>query len=357
VKLRVAAAALLLTFASTFAQNDFLGDRTAEEVIAQYAEGEVAVFVEPALNIGDNAPALSVTEFVKGAPIDRFEEGKVYLIDFWATWCGPCIRAMPHLSDLQDEFSGEGLQIIAVDIWENKQTPDGPEPIVGDERSELVKGFVKKHDKNMRYTVAIDGDQTLEDEWMKSSGQTSIPTAMIVDRDGKLAWIGSGNDPKMNFYLETILDGEHDLAEMRKARNKELHRKQNSDMIRGLFQTAGKLMSEGDEDEALALMAAMSKAHFEDNAMGLNALAWNLVDREDVSKKSAKLAKMMATQASELGDWKDANVLDTLGWANHHLGDHAEAIRIETLAIKHATEDDQRAEFVKVLKKFEKAAE
>lgn len=356
MKLRVAAAALLLTSASAFAQNDFLGDRTAEEVIAEYAE-QAAPFVEPELNIGDDAPDLSVTEFVKGAPVDGFEDGKVYLIDFWATWCGPCIRAMPHVSDLQDEYSGDGLQVIGVDIWESKRTPDGPEPIVGDERSELVKGFVEKHDENMRYTVAIDGEQKLEREWMKPSGQNGIPTAMIVDRDGKLAWIGYGNDPKMNFYLETILDGEHDLVAMREARNEELRKEQSGDEIGTLFKTAGELLSDGEEDEALALMTAMSKTYFEKDAMGLNALAWNLVDREDVSKKSAKLAKMMATQASELGDWKDANVLDTLGWANHYLGDHAEAIRIETLAIKHATADDQRADFVKVLKKFKKAAE
>lgn len=357
MKLRLAAAALLLASTSALAQDSFMGDRTAEEILSEYTEGVADAFVEPELNIGDDAPKLSVTEFVKGAPVESFEKGKVYMIDFWATWCGPCIRSMPHVSDMQDEYSGDGLQVVAVDIWESKRTEDGPEPIVGDERSELVKGFVKKHDENMRYTVAIDGDQKLENEWMRPSGQNGIPTAMIIDRAGKLAWIGYGTDPMLEDHLKTILANKHDLKALRAERNEALKAEQSGDVIGNLFQTAMELLNDGDEDEALALMEAMSKTHFKKNAMGLNALAWNLVDREDVSKKSAQLSKMMATTASDLLDNKDANVLDTLGWANHYLGDHAEAIRVETLAVKMATEDEQREAMEEVLEKFKKAAE
>ena len=53
---------------------------------------------------GMAAPKLDVKEFIKGSAIDGFQAGQVYVVEFWATWCGPCIRAFPHLSELQKEL-------------------------------------------------------------------------------------------------------------------------------------------------------------------------------------------------------------------------------------------------------------
>src|SRR5262245_7970079 len=53
------------------------------------------------LTIGSPAPALKVDTWVKGDPVGGIEKGKVYVIEFWGTTCSPCIRCMPHLSDLQ----------------------------------------------------------------------------------------------------------------------------------------------------------------------------------------------------------------------------------------------------------------
>jgi thiol-disulfide isomerase/thioredoxin len=55
------------------------------------------------LAIGDNAPAISIDHWVKGEDFDTFEDGQVYVMEFWATWCGPCITTMPHLSGLHAE--------------------------------------------------------------------------------------------------------------------------------------------------------------------------------------------------------------------------------------------------------------
>ncbi len=57
------------------------------------------------LMVGDQAPALSIGNWVKGSPVKSFEPGKVYVIEFWETWCGPCIRNIPHVNEIQKEYA------------------------------------------------------------------------------------------------------------------------------------------------------------------------------------------------------------------------------------------------------------
>src|SRR4051794_37880273 len=68
----------------------------------------------PKLRVGDPAPLLKVSKWLQGKEVKRYEPGKVYVVEFWATWCGPCIGAMPHLSNLQTEFKDRGLTVIGV---------------------------------------------------------------------------------------------------------------------------------------------------------------------------------------------------------------------------------------------------
>src|SRR5215204_3612647 len=75
----------------------------------------------PSLNIGDFAPSLVVNNWVKGVPVQRFEKGMVYVLQFWATWCGPCKAAMPRLSALAREYR-DSVIIIGIDIYENEKT-------------------------------------------------------------------------------------------------------------------------------------------------------------------------------------------------------------------------------------------
>src|SRR5690349_21602113 len=76
------------------------------------------------LGIGDAAPKLEVKEFVKGEPIKALEPGSVYVVEFWATWCGPCRATIPHLTELQKKHGD--VKFIGVSVWEQDQAAVKP---------------------------------------------------------------------------------------------------------------------------------------------------------------------------------------------------------------------------------------
>ena len=91
------------------------------------------------LEVGDQAPALEIAEWVKGEKTS-LETGRVYVVEFWATWCVPCRKSIPHLTELQNDLGPEGLTIIGVST----------------EEPEKVRPFVQKQGEQMGYTVAVD---------------------------------------------------------------------------------------------------------------------------------------------------------------------------------------------------------
>lgn len=145
-------------------------------------EGEQKARPQVTLKVGDPAPAIKVDKWVKGSEVAAFEKGKPYIVEFWATWCPPCRKSIPHLTEVAQ--SNKELTVIGVASSE-RQGKDG------DRRLEVLEQFVKDKGDEMNYTVAYDADREMGREWMAAAGQGGIPTAFLVNREGKIAWIGN----------------------------------------------------------------------------------------------------------------------------------------------------------------------
>ncbi|HJQ36249.1 MAG TPA: TlpA disulfide reductase family protein [Thermoanaerobaculia bacterium] len=103
------------------------------------------------------------------APSWRGMRGHVIVIDFWATWCAPCVAAIPHLDALKNELAGEPVRFYSVTY-----EPRGK-----------AKAFLEKHP--MTTTVGIDDDLKTFTSWMA----WGIPMAYVIGRDGKIAAVAS----------------------------------------------------------------------------------------------------------------------------------------------------------------------
>ncbi len=108
-------------------------------------------------------------------------KGKVAVVEFWATWCGPCVAGIPHLNEIHDAYKGRGLVILSLT----------------DQNKVHVEEFMQN--KPMHYTVGVKS-QTAQDY-----GVSGIPHAFVVGRDGKLVWHGHPAEPDFETAIKQAL--------------------------------------------------------------------------------------------------------------------------------------------------------
>ena len=124
------------------------------------------------LKVGDVAPQFSRTD-LQGRPFD-LRRGKIVLVDFWASWCPPCIIAIPHLGQLQKKYGARGFQVVGVSM---------------DDSADITKETMRKI--RFHYPVVL-GDAKLGTLY---GGVLGLPLQFLVGADGKILAIRSGDFP------------------------------------------------------------------------------------------------------------------------------------------------------------------
>jgi thiol-disulfide isomerase/thioredoxin len=152
----------------------------------QPAAAQPAKKAEVTLKVGDPAPELKATKWLQGTEVKEFAKGHVYVVEFWATWCGPCIIMMPHMGDLQKEYKGK-----VTFIGYTSKDPNNS--------AEKVAALVEKRGPKLGYTFAYSDDRDTNDKWMRAAGRGGIPCCFVVGKDGRIAYIGHP------MYLDIIL--------------------------------------------------------------------------------------------------------------------------------------------------------
>lgn len=157
------------------------------------------------IQVGDQAPRLDDVVWLKGSPVPKLDPGKVYVVEFWATWCAPCRKGIPHLTDLARKYAGE-VTIIGIDVRESHGS-------LGTEKS--VRRFVESMGPQMDYTVGMDDPKkdTVWNAWMQAAGIRGIPCAFVIGKDGRISWIGYPNEGNsLEEALISALSGQVDFA-------------------------------------------------------------------------------------------------------------------------------------------------
>ncbi len=131
------------------------------------------------LSIGDPAPPITSAKWLRGNEIKSFEPGKVYIVDFWATWCGPCISSMPHMDGFAKEYKDQGLTLLAFTTADEN----------GNDLASVEKFLAGKGSK-YSFDVAFSKSQETYNAYMTAAGQDGIPCSYVIDKQGKIAYIG-----------------------------------------------------------------------------------------------------------------------------------------------------------------------
>lgn len=342
----------------------FDAKKEAERRAKQDEPMEDADVAAPAatLHVGDPAPKLQTGKWVQGEPVAAVETGKVYIVEFWATWCGPCRTSIPHLNEIWEKNKDKGLVVIGQNVLEEEES--------------TVARFVAKMGNKMTYRVALD-DKSADEEgamaknWLQAAGQDGIPAAFVVGRDGRIAWIGHPMDG-LDKVVDEVLAGTFDVKKEAQRRAEEDKKREQ---VIGLSMKLGEAMEDKKWDEALRMADEIEKSlpaeaipqmvdlrfrilaaqndpslarktagalaeKFHDTPEALNVIAWDLVTQKAFAKGlDLVFAEKTAARANELAGGQNPAILDTYARVLFMKGDKEKAIELQTKAVSLAEDE------------------
>src|SRR6185503_6230534 len=242
--------------------------------------------------VGSPAPPFAVERFLRGEPCARLERGRVYVIEFWTVWCGPCIAGMPHLSALQRELGPRGLTVIGV----------APRPDEWGHDLASIDALLARKGEQIAYSIALDAEggsgdgyqgvfrgKTIE-SWMGAARVGAVPIAFVVDREGYLAAIAPPLE--IDGVVRACLDGSFERAPAAE-RYRELL------AARAELEELDALLDRGERDLALALSEELLSGPLWSDARYLGALGGRWFEASPVGAEVA-LALRAVRRADEL---------------------------------------------------------
>ena len=318
-----------------------------------------------ALKVGDAAPALKVGKWLQGDAVKEFEGDKVYIVEFWATWCGPCKASIPHINEIHERLKDKGLVVIGQNVWENDDT--------------AVEPFVKSMADKMTYRVASDdksdgGKGKMAESWLIAAEQNGIPCAFIVNKQGRIVSIGHPMSIKEELLDSLLAEPStkpqavapvrpRDTATAPSAKAQELARRAATEIRAGEWDKAETSVTELQEnltenfrsiggllnldlllgrkqnEDALQLAKLLCE-DFKDNPAVRVAVATRLVRQVAPAAALQAAAGKIATPVSATAGDAQADALATLARIAFQQGDHPRAVEIQTKAVAVAPKKD-----------------
>jgi thiol-disulfide isomerase/thioredoxin len=332
-----------------------------------------AAAAAPALDIDSPAPKLSIRQWVRGEPLDAFEPGKVYVVAFFATWCQPCRRAVPSLSEIQRAHAERGLRVIAVASQEHGGVDD-------------LERFALQQGDRVSFAIAWDDRGRTDRAWFGASDPRAIPTAFVVDQRGRIAWIGN---PRADLAraVAQALDGTLDLhAEAAEAARRRDIAARTAPLARefagairagdspaairaaeriieldpvvnaqwSIAKVQVLLSQMKDPERAYAFAAAAAEGPLIDDADALVNLALLIADEPGLPQRDFALALRAARRAAEITRQRDPVVLAALAQVQSAAGQPAAAVKTQERAAELAAPGPEREEQRRRLDEYKK---
>ena len=339
------------------------------------------------LKVGDPAPATRPESMLQGAAVKEFKKGEIYVFECWASWCGPCVAAIPHLDDLHKRMGKKGIVITGVNVWEAERDAAS---------TQRAKDFLKAQGDKMSYRVAVGGKAFVKD-WLEAAEVNGIPHAFVV-AEGKIAWMGhpieltaemlgdiltgtplaaaapivekipsrrpgkpavpastapgdaemAAAQAKLDALTEAMRDRDWDAVEKAlPAAAGVMPKKEGQELRESVEAQIG--LARGDPTKFYAQLARLADEEFDD-AEVMNEIAWRLLTMKAFAQNpNLALAEKCAVQAVKLTKETHADKLDTLARLRWLQGKKEEALRWQIKSVEKAEAGRMKEEVQKTL--------